>query len=92
VQLRHKRQQLPPAELALHDRPALSVHPVNLKQILGQIYSQCLDIHLSTSLAASLRCFTTILADAKAGLKSEAGSIPSDYFSKSPIKHRKASL
>ncbi len=47
-QLRHKWQQLPASKLALHDCPAVPIYPVNLKQILRQVYSQCPNIHLRT--------------------------------------------
>jgi len=48
LKLRHKRQQLPASELALHDRPALPIHTVNVKQILCQVDSQCPNFHLRT--------------------------------------------
>jgi hypothetical protein len=46
--LRHERQQLPTPEPTLHDCPALPIHAVNLKQILGQVDSQRRNIHLRT--------------------------------------------
>ena len=70
LKLRHKRQQLPASELALHDRPALPIHTVNVKQILCQVDSQCPNFHLR---ALPLGCcdFIAILAHAEAVLKSE---------------------
>jgi hypothetical protein len=48
LKMRHKRQQLPASELALHDCLIVPIHPVNVKQILCQVDSQCPNLHLRT--------------------------------------------